>query len=132
MTNKKLIAVFATNDGETFIKDHFGDSKLFLRYEISKEKIKFLDVITNSSEEEKIHADPKKAKFISSILKEQSVQVLISQAFGGNIVRMKKHFACVKCNNCDIIKDFFPTLRQNFDLIHSEWEKGENRDFLVL
>jgi len=88
--------------------------------------------VENNSEEEKMHSDPKKAKSITSILEKESVQVLVSNAFGGNIVRMKKKFVCIKCNNYDLIEDSFSVIIKNFDLILAEWEKGEDRNFLVL
>ena len=126
-----FILAIATDDGEHFIKKHFGDAKLFQIYSFDQKEINLINLVKNDSKEEKKHADPQKAKSISQILKANSVKVLVGRAFGANIVRMKKKFVCVKCN-FNQITDVFPDLLKNFKRIQIEWEKGEDRDFIVL
>jgi predicted Fe-Mo cluster-binding NifX family protein len=128
---ENFIMAIATNDGKHFIKDHFGDAKYFQLYSLGSDLVTYLDRIENNSEEEKKHADPKKAKSISQILNKKSVTVLVGNAFGGNIVRMKRKFVCIKCSYSEIA-NVFPLLLDNFDKIQAEWEKGEERDFIVL
>ena len=75
---EKLIVAFATNDGEHFMSNHFGDADYYHIYEIDPTSAKFIKVIENTTEEEdeEIHADPKKAKGISELLKEENVFVV--------------------------------------------------------
>ena len=126
-----LTVAFPTDDEVNFINRHFGDATMFALYTISPNKLKYKKSVLNKSEEEKTHADPKKAKSISKILKEQNVDILVGRAFGGNILRMKKHFVCVKCDFTKI-EDSFETLLKNFDRIVVELQKGEARDYLVI
>ena len=128
---KNFTIAIATNDGKRFIKEHFGEAKLYMIYSLSPNSVNLLEVIENNSVEEKMHADPEKAKSVSKILKEKGVKVLVGKAFGGNIVRMKKQFVCVKCDVNKIL-DIFPFLMIEFENIKYEWEKGEDRDIIVL
>lgn len=59
---EKLKFAFATDDGISFINRHFGDADFYDIYEISADKNKFIKRIDNTTEDEEIHADPKKAK----------------------------------------------------------------------
>ncbi len=131
MDNKEFLVAFATDNGKNFIEKHFGDAEYFLIYKMVENGFSYIDTIKNNSEEEKKHADPKKAKSISKILKAKNVHILVGKAFGGNIVRMKKKFVCIKCN-LTLIENSFELLLNNFNQILSQWEKGEERDFIVL
>jgi len=130
---EKLKFAFATNDGELFINEHFGDADFYDIYEISADKTQFVKRIHNTSEEEdeEIHADPKKAKSIVDLLKTENVKVVCSKVFGPNIMRIKKKFVCVLLNNKNI-QDSILTVQANINNIIDELEKGENRSFINL
>ena len=128
----KLKVAFATDDGKTFMSRHFGDAEYYYIYEINKENAEFIKKISNTTEEEEdTHADPKKAKSIAKLLKQEQVQILVSKIFGPNIVRIKKKFVCILIKE-NSIKNSIDIIKSNFLTIAEEWEIGENRDFLKL
>ena len=88
----KIKLACGTDDGIEFSNEHFGSSKYFLIYELDLDtkKLKFLEKLENSSPEEKIHGDPKKAKKISELMKE--ISVLVGFKMGSNIIRIRKKF----------------------------------------
>ncbi len=131
MDNHKI--AFATDNGETFVDRHFGDADYFDIYKVNSSNLKFIKRIENTTEEDskEIHGDPKKAKGILELLKKEDVQVLVSKIFGPNINRIKKKFVCVLVSN-DRISDSFDILQRNIDSISNEWEKGEEREYIVL
>ncbi len=79
----------ATDDGINFVSRHFGDAKYYYIFELIDDDYVFVEKITNTSDEEKQHADPLKAKNILALLKEQNVEVGVAKMFGPNIVRIK-------------------------------------------
>lgn len=88
-----MIIACATNDGQLFVDSHFGDADKYDLYEMTKEGYRFLKAVNNHTEEEEgVHADPKKAKGIASLLKQHDVQIGMSRFFGPNIKRVAKHF----------------------------------------
>lgn len=88
-----MIIACATNNGQTFVDSHFGDAKKYDLYEMTEEGVHFLESVYNHTEEEEgVHADPKKAKGIVSLLKQHDVQIGVSRFFGPNIKRVAKHF----------------------------------------
>ena len=127
----KIIAAFATVDGKTFVNRHFGDAEQYLIYEITPMEAYQISIIKNTTEEEKTHADPNKAKSIGQLMKKRGVQVLVSKKFGANLNRMKKQYVCVLISN-DYIEDSLKTIQQNFERITNEWQKGSERHFLNL
>ncbi|MFO7896287.1 MAG: NifB/NifX family molybdenum-iron cluster-binding protein [Candidatus Cloacimonadales bacterium] len=128
---QKIIVAFATNDGTRLNDDHFGAAALYSIYEIDSSGYKFLKSLANSTAEEEIHADPKKAKGVSRILRDEKVIVAGSKVFGPNLQRIKQKFVCVFLQN-EIIEEAAGKLSENFALIQLEWNKGEARDHLVL
>src|SRR6056297_897880 len=88
-----MIIACATNDGQTFVDSHFGDANKYDLYEITEEGVSYINSVKNHTEEEEgVHADPKKAKGIASLLKQHDVQIGVSRFFGPNIKRVAKHF----------------------------------------
>lgn len=79
----------ATDDGIHFVSRHFGDANYYNIYDLKDGKYVLVNQIVNTSEEEKQHSDPLKAKNIVALLKENNVDVGLSKAFGPNIVRIK-------------------------------------------
>ena len=126
---KKLKVAFATDDGKTFMGRHFGDAEHYYIYEIDNGNAKFIKIIDNTTEEEDMHADPKKAKGISNLLLEEDVSVVVSKIFGPNIKRIKKKFVCI------VVKDEeldvgIRKVCESIGKIYDEWEKGEERKHL--
>ena len=122
---------FATDDGETFVTRHFGDADLYHVYQISELDVKLIKVIENSTEEEEQHADPRKAKGISHLLKKEDVSVVVSKVFGPNIKRIKKHFVCIATKE-ESIESAITRIIENATQVEELWKKGVNREHLVI
>lgn len=108
-----MIVACATDDGKAFISRHFGDADHYKLYQWKDNDFKYLKTITNTSEEEEGHADPKKAKHIMTLLLEENVDVGLTKVFGPNIKRIKLRLVPVLISDDDIeaglerLKDHF-------------------------
>ncbi|MDY6800279.1 MAG: NifB/NifX family molybdenum-iron cluster-binding protein [Bacteroidota bacterium] len=132
MDSIKLRVAFATDDGKVFMKRHFGDAMFYDIYEISEEESSYVKRIENTTSEEEIqHADIKKAKGISSLLKHDGVHIVVSQVFGPNIKRIKKKFAPLIVKEPYIAKTI-NIIQQNFSIILKEWENEIERKPVML
>jgi len=128
----KLKVAFATDDGKTFMGRHFGDARFYDIYELDEDQASFIKRIENTvDEEEDVHADPKKAKGISTLLLDEKVAVVVSKIFGPNIKRIKKKFVCivVRDNEIDV---GLKKICNNIEKIYIEWEKGKERKHILL
>ena len=128
----KLRVAFATDDGKTFMGRHFGDARFYDIYELDEDQASFIKRIENTvDEEEDVHADPKKAKGISTLLLDEKVAVVVSKIFGPNIKRIKKKFVCivVRDNEIDV---GLKKICNNIEKIYVEWEKGNERKHILL
>ncbi len=122
----------ATDDGAAFIDRHFGDAKYFDIYDIADSSTVKVKRIDNTIEEdESVHADPRKAGGITGILKAEGVQLAVSRVFGPNIMRIKKHFVCMRMDD-PTIGEALARLVSHTGKIQDEWDKGEERGFLNL
>lgn len=122
-----LITAFATDNGNLLIDRHFGDANYYDLYRISDSGSEFIKRIDNTVDiDETSHADPKKAKGISGLLKKENVQVVVSKVFGPNIKRIKKKFVCIVMTKGNI-SDGVSVVQQKFNTIVKEYEKGEER-----
>lgn len=121
----------ATDDGTSFVNRHFGDAEHYDIYDVSSESVRFVKRIDNSTEEEEeeVHADPKKAKGIASILRQESVQVALTKVFGPNIKRIKSKFVCILSGSLEIEQGILK-VQQNFPRVLEAWQQGEERYFL--
>lgn len=123
----------ATDDGKEFTTVHFGDAKFYLVYELDLEnkEITFLKQIDNTSQEEKTHGDPKKARSISEIMGD--IRVLVGFAMGTNVTRMRKNFVPV-ISRKKRIEDALEGILNMIDPIRSNLEKpkGEDRDIIFI
>lgn len=130
---KKIITAFATDDGKSFINRHFGDANYYIIYEISKNKIKFIQKIKNTTNdyEEETHADHKKAKGVAELLKNEKVTTVVSKIYGPNIKRIKKKFVCILMNNRNF-SECTKIIQTKIDIIIDGWNKGETRNHLNL
>ena len=122
---------FATDNGMNFITRHFGDALKYRIFEITSRESVFIEEIVNNTEEEERHADPKKAKSITNLLKEKNIKVVVSKIFGPNIKRIKTKFVCVLIKE-ETIDDAIIAIQKNINNIQKEWDAGENRNFLKL
>ena len=131
-SDTKLVCAFASDDGESFNNDHFGDAGLYVLYAISNDEIEYIGQINNTSIRVEAHAAPEKAKSVSSLLKKENVQVLVARVFGPNIKRVKNHFVPVIIK-MDKIQEALTILRDNLNEIEIEWKKeGSDRKHLTL
>lgn len=128
---EKLRVAAATDDGKTFVDRHFGDAEFFHVYDVSPTGAEFILSMENRTEEEEGHADPKKAKGIVGILKKEGVEVGLTRAFGPNIKRIKSKIVCVLTSR-QTVSEGLELIRENFDTVVAEWDKGEDRHFLNL
>jgi len=126
---EKLKIAFATDDGKSFMNRHFGDAEHYYIYEIDNNKANFIKNIDNNTEEEEIHADPKKAKGIANLLSEENVTVVVSKVFGPNIKRIKKNFVCIVVKEEKLEKSI-NNICNNIEIIINEWKKGTERNHL--
>ncbi len=127
---RPLICAFGTDEGISFTDRHFGDSELFDIYELSEEGFGFRTRVKNTSVEETIHADPKKAGSIAGILKAQGVQVVFSKQFGPNITRIRSRFVCIKMKSEEIEYAKWLALKQ-IHILTQLWDCGEERGILI-
>ncbi|MDP8315369.1 MAG: NifB/NifX family molybdenum-iron cluster-binding protein [Candidatus Celaenobacter antarcticus] len=128
----KLKVAFATDDGKTFMGRHFGDARFYDIYELDEDRASFIKRIENTvDEEEDVHADPKKAKGISTLLLDEKVAVVVSKIFGPNIKRIKKKFVCIVVRD-DEIDVGLKKICNNIEKIYIEWEKGKERKHILL
>jgi len=127
----KLIVAFATDDGQNFTKEHFGEAKEYMVYEITRTDFSLIETVSNKSPEEKMHGDPNKAKGVASLLKPFSVKVIAGKAFGRNIVRQQEKFVVILSDILSI-NDTIVNIQKEYDNIVSEWQKGETRNYLKI
>ena len=129
----KLIVAFATDDGKVFMKRLFGDAMFYAVYEISEKESFFIKRLENTtSEEEDIqHADVQKAKGISSLLKGEDIQIVVSQVFGPNIKKIQKMFVPIIIKEPGI-EQAINVIQQNMSVILKEWERGIERKHVIL
>ncbi len=80
----------STEDGEEITRDHFGEGKFFLIYEIGKDGYALIERRENTSPEEEEHGSEIKARGIMYLLKD--IPVLLGFQFGPNIMRIKDKF----------------------------------------
>ncbi len=128
----KIITAFATDDGKSFIKRHFGDAYYYDIYKISASEAKFIKRIKNTTEEDQdIHSDPKKAKGVAELLKNEKVTTVVSKIYGPNIKRIKKKFVCILMNDKKF-SECAKIIQKKIDIIINEWNKGEVRNHINL
>ncbi len=126
-----MIISCATDDGKNFVSRHFGDANYYEIYELIDDEFHYIDRITNTTGEEEMHADPKKAKGIVGLLVEKNVTVGLTKVFGPNIKRVKKHFVPVLIS-VDSIEDGLKKILKAKEEIQKQIELGENRSHIDL
>lgn len=128
MENRDLqfVCAFAADDEKHFTASHFGDAEFYLIYVINNDSIEFLGQIDNTSIETDAHADPKKAKSVSAIMKQKGVQVLVSRRFGPNIVRVRNHFVPVLVKQKEI-EEGLKVVQDNLEAISEQWNRDSKQ-----
>ena len=129
MNTKNIIVAFASDDNKNLSKNHFGEAKKYLIYEISESSFSKIKTIENTSPEEKMHGNPNKSKGVAAILKPNGVKVIVNKAFGRNLSRMQQKFVCIISSIPEINKNI-AKIQENFNTIFTELKKGEDRNFL--
>ncbi|MFO8061568.1 MAG: NifB/NifX family molybdenum-iron cluster-binding protein [bacterium] len=129
MSNSNLITAFATDNGRQMMTRHFGDADYYYIFSISHNTSDYITRVKNGTEEEREHADPKKAKGIAGLLKNNDVKVCVSPVFGPNIKRIKKKFVCIVMQERDI-ESAVRIIQSNFTEVEKQWIRGEERDIL--
>ena len=121
----------ATNDGTHFTKEHFGEADRYLlyRYDETSRKFVFEKELVNPHFEEQEHGDPKKANFVSSLLKPEKINVIMNRAIGKNIVRMRKNFTVV-VSHTDKIVEALKMLDPKVLQIENEKPAGTDREVI--
>ncbi len=126
---ERLRLAIGTDDGRNFMGRHFGDAEFYEVFDLSPDGWEPVCRVTNDLDEEEGHADPKKAKGVVGILREQGVQVAVSKVYGPNIKRIKKKLVCVLVGHDDIDAGL-DVLVKYYPEVVAEFEKGEERGFL--
>jgi len=118
----KIVIGVGEND-EKFTKRHFGESKKYFiyKFEISSKKMQFVNSYLNTSHEEKMHADPEKARNVSSII--GNVDCILAHALGQNIIRMKKKYLILISRSLNI-EEALNKFPEKIDLILQELVKN--------
>jgi len=120
-----MIIACATDDGLNFVKRHFGDANFYYIYQIKQNSITLLNKIKNTSEEEKQHADPTKAKGILSLLIDQNVDTALTKIYGPNIKRISKKLLPIIANQY-LIEPTIKEIQINLDTINKLVDNSKN------
>ncbi len=117
----------ATDDERNLTSEHFGSARIYMMYEMDPRSgmVTFIESIDNTSEEEKEHGDPNKARSVSEIIKDS--HVLLCRAMGKNLTRMRKNYSPVISGETDIEKAL-ELLRNKLDILSVEIEKEKGTD----
>ncbi|MDY0234774.1 MAG: NifB/NifX family molybdenum-iron cluster-binding protein [Gudongella sp.] len=126
-----MIIACASDDGKSFVSRHFGDAQQYKIYEWSNNKFNYLKTITNTSEEENGHADPKKAKYIMEMLLKADVDVGLAKNFGPNIKRVKEKLVPVLVSTNEIEKGL-AEVEKHFKEVLEATLLSENRIYVDL
>ncbi len=128
---ESLTVAVATDDGKSLIDRHFGDAEYYYIYRLTPDSFELIKKIENTTEEERQHADPVKAKGVTGMLKEENVQVAVSKVFGPNIKRIRKYFVCVTAPG-QTMEDALSKLPDHFQELAAQLEAGESRGIVKL
>jgi len=138
---ENLIVAIATRDGSQMPKSHFGQAQQFEIYRLSRDGATKLQSAANphaseirdDASRQAHHARGEKGRGTGTgrLLGGHGVQVMVSRAFGQNIMRMRERFVPVKVDTADV--DAAIALLQNhWDAVVSCWAEGNDRTHLVL
>lgn len=127
---KGLVIAIGTQDGRLLTKGHFGDSSVFLLYELEEgAEPRYIEDRSNVPYEEQGHGDPGKAKHMAGLM--HGVDVLVGRLFGPNVKRMLQRFVCVRVR-ADLADEALVLVSQSVPLLREALEVGPDRTLLVL
>jgi predicted Fe-Mo cluster-binding NifX family protein len=134
-----LVVAFATSDGFEIPRAHFGEARRYEIYRISSESTMWLDSVVNpkngerdDQENHEHHANRNgRGSGIGRLLSLHGVQVMVSRAFGQNIVRMRQKFLPVKID-AEELDSAINLLQTEWDEVRMRWSQGAERKHLVL
>ncbi len=124
-----LLVAVGTRDGRVLNEGHFGDSSIFLIYEIRDGQARFIEDRSNIPYEEQGHGDPGKARVMAGLLSD--VDVLVARRFGPNVKRMLHRFVCVR-TRVETAQEAMQLVTASVPLLWDALESGESRDLVVL
>jgi len=131
MSSDFLLA-FATTDGHTYTRDHFGATKIYAIYTWDGKKFHHVEDIANTTEEEKTDGDAHKAGSVLDLLKAHGVRLVVARRFGPNIRRIRRTLLPVIATASNI-SETLPSLAEAWDEILSAYEQPpEKRRHLVV
>jgi predicted Fe-Mo cluster-binding NifX family protein len=128
----ELRIAFATDDGEIFNYDHFGNAKQYLVYRFSDDGARLVETRSNiefQEDETRKSGDPAKARAMAQLL--QGIDVLVGSRFGPNITRLVKKFVCAVVRGKSIA-DGVEIVRSHLDEVLEQCGRTEGRTHLVL
>ena len=134
-----LVVAFATLDGAAMPKAHFGEAQQYEIYRITADDSVRLESVINpkpgeghgaGSHHHHAHGGGKGAG-IGRLLTEHRVRVMVSRAFGQNIVRMRERFLPVKVDTEEVAAAI-GLLQRHWGQVQSRWLQGQARQHLVL
>ena len=128
-----LVVAFASRDGASLPKGHFGEARRFDLYRLTPGKADRIAAITNPQAETD-HGDSghrRKGAELARLLGREGVQVIVSRAFGPNIRQMRQRFLPVVVG-CEDVTQAIGLLHAHWDQLRSQWFLGEGRRHLVL
>ena len=123
----EFILACATDDKVNFMDEHFGDAEYYCIYKLNSNGYELIETIDNTTEEEEMHADPKKAKSITGMLKNKNVNVVMTRVFGGNVNRITKQFVSVLAKK-ETLVEALDILVEKTELLKNAYDKGEEKN----
>ncbi len=127
----EFIVACATDDKVNFMDEHFGDAEYYCIYKLNSNGYELIETIDNTTEEEEMHADPKKAKNITQMLKNKNVNVVMTRVFGGNVNRITKKFVSILAKK-ETLKEELDILVEKTELLEKAFNEGEERKLIIL
>ncbi len=127
-----FLASFATDDGTHLTAEHFGAARYYHVYKITEGKAEYMEQRENSGFEENESikgGDPGKAR--ATALTMAGIDVVVSNRFGPNILRLSKKCVCVVVR-VHTIEEAIRLVLDNRDKVIEQLNIGEGRQHLVL
>lgn len=140
-TIENLIVAIATLDGSQVPRSHFGQAQQYEIYRLSRDGATKLQSVANpharktlddaSHQQHNARGEEGRGAGIGRLLGGHGVQVMVSRAFGQNIMRMRERFVPVKVDTADV-DAAIGLLQSHWDAVVSCWSEGNDRKHLVL
>lgn len=138
MDHLRLRFALAIDQEGTIKTQHFGAAENFILFEFKEGVVKIIDTIENPHQHGSHSNSPSdhqakhghKASFLIPFLKEQGVQVLVSNQFGSNIRKVIEHFVVVLSSQ-KTKEGIFQEIHDQFEVIKKEWMEHSNRHHII-